>query len=146
MLKLYHTIRKVQDYIKFIKRGEEMKKEDRDKVFILEWLMKHPIFTSIAVSLISSVLSALLVCLIVLTRWRVLLRSLSKTLYKWGEEKTELIIILGLLMLCTAFVSAVLAIKIVAAHLYKTIDSYLDKHDAQIMDLIKWAKDEDKHQ
>lgn len=54
-------------------------------------------------------------------------------------------------MLCTAFVSAVLAIKIVAAHLYKTIDSYLDKHDAQIMDLIKWAlikwaKDEDKHQ
>ena len=39
-------------------------------------------------------------------------------------------------MLCTAFVSAVLAIKIVAAHLYKTIDSYLDKHDAQIMDLI----------
>lgn len=68
MLKLYHTIRKVQDYIKFIKRGEEMKKEDRDKVFILEWLMKHPIFTSIAVSLISSVLSALLVCLIVLTR------------------------------------------------------------------------------
>ena len=46
----------------------------------------------------------------------------------------------------TAFVSAVLAIKIVAAHLYKTIDSYLDKHDAQIMDLIKWAKDEDKHQ
>lgn len=57
-----------------------------DKVFILERLMKHPIFTSIAVSLISSVLSALLVCLIVLTRWRVLLRSLSKTLYKWGEE------------------------------------------------------------
>lgn len=54
----------------------------------------------------------------------------------------EVIIILGLLMLCTAFVSAVLAIKIVAAHLYKTIDSYLDKHDAQIMDLIKWAKDE----
>ncbi len=49
-------------------------------------------------------------------------------------------------MLCTAFVSAVLAIKIVAAHLYKTIDSYLNKHDAQIMDLIKWAKDEDKHQ
>ena len=49
-------------------------------------------------------------------------------------------------MLFTAFVSAVLAIKIVAAHLYKTIDSYLDKHDAQIMDLIKWAKDEDKHQ
>lgn len=43
-------------------------------------------------------------------------------------------------MLCTAFVSAVLAIKIVAAHLYKIIDSYLDKHDAQIMDLIKWAK------
>lgn len=58
----------------------------------------------------------------------------------------KVIIILGLLMLCTAFVSAVLAIKIVAAHLYKTIDSYLDKHDAQIMDLIKWAKDEDKHQ
>ena len=63
----------------------------------------------------------------------------------------EVIIILGLLMLCTAFVSAVLAIKIVAAHLYKTIDSYLDKHDAQIMDLIKWAlikwaKGEDKHQ
>lgn len=46
-------------------------------------------------------------------------------------------------MLCSAFVSAVLAIKIkiVAAHLYKTIDSYLDKHDAQIMDLIKWAKE-----
>ena len=43
-------------------------------------------------------------------------------------------------MLCTAFVSAVLAIKIVAAHLYKTIDSYLDKHDAQIMDLIKWQR------
>ena len=42
-------------------------------------------------------------------------------------------------MLCTAFASAALAIKIVAAHLYKTIDSYLDKHDAQIMDLIKWA-------
>lgn len=58
----------------------------------------------------------------------------------------EVIIILGLLMLCTAFVSAVLAIKIVAALLYKTIDSYLDKHDAQIMDLIKWAMDEDKHQ
>lgn len=61
----------------------------------------------------------------------------------------EVIIILGLLMLCTAFVSAVLAIKIVATHLYnlyKAIDSYLDKHDAQIMDLIKWAKDEDKHQ
>lgn len=57
----------------------------------------------------------------------------------------EVIIILGLLMLCTAFVSAVLAIKIVAAHLYKTIDSYLDKHDAQIMDLIKWAKDGYKH-
>lgn len=58
----------------------------------------------------------------------------------------EVIIILGLLMLCTAFVSAVLAIKIVAAHLYKIIDSYFDKHDAQIMDLIKWVKDEDKHQ
>lgn len=43
-------------------------------------------------------------------------------------------------MLCTAFASAVLAIKIVAAHLYKTIDSYLDKHDAQIMDLIKWQR------
>ena len=40
-----------------------------------------------------------------------------------------------------ATVVAVLAIKIVAAHLYKTIDSYLDKHDAQIMDLIKWAKE-----
>lgn len=64
----------------------QSKLRGRDKVFILEWLMKHPIFTSIAVSLISSVLSALLVCLIVLTRWRVLLRSLSKTLYKWGEE------------------------------------------------------------
>jgi len=67
-------------------------------------------------------------------------------LKKACEEKMGVIIILGLLMLCTAFVSAVLAIKIVAAHLYKTIDSYLDKHDAQIMDLIKWAKDEDKHQ
>jgi len=44
-------------------------------------------------------------------------------------------------MLCTAFVSAVLAIKIVGAHLYKIIDSYLDKHDAQIMDLIKWVKE-----
>lgn len=43
-------------------------------------------------------------------------------------------------MLCTAFVSAVLAIKTVAAHFYKTIDSYLDKHDAQIMDLIKWQR------
>lgn len=47
-------------------------------------------------------------------------------------------------MLCTAFASTVLAIKIVAAHLYKTIDSYLDKHDAQIMDLIKWAKENEK--
>ena len=53
----------------------------------------------------------------------------------------EVIIILGLLMLCSAFVSAVLAIKLVAPHLYKTIDSYFDKHDAQIMDLIKWAKE-----
>lgn len=55
-------------------------------------------------------------------------------------------VIIGLLMLCTAFVAAVLAIKIVAAHLYKIIDSYLDKHDTRIMDLIKWAKGEDKHQ
>ena len=44
-------------------------------------------------------------------------------------------------MLCTAFASAVLAIKIVAAHLYKTIARFLDMHDAQIMDLIKWAKE-----
>ena len=44
-------------------------------------------------------------------------------------------------MLCTAFASAVLAIKIVHAPWQKTIDSYLDKHDAQIMDLIKWAKE-----
>lgn len=49
-------------------------------------------------------------------------------------------------MLCTAFVSAVLAIKIIAVRIIKTLDSYLNKYDAQIMDLIRWAKDEDKHQ
>nr|DAV89953.1 MAG TPA: hypothetical protein [Caudoviricetes sp.] len=58
----------------------------------------------------------------------------------------EVIIILGLLMLCTAFVSAVLAIKIIAVRIIKTLDSYLNKYDAQIMALIRWAKDEDKHQ
>jgi len=58
----------------------------------------------------------------------------------------EVIIILGLLMLCTAFVSAVLAIKIIAVRIIKTLDSYLNKYDAQIMDLIRWAKGEDKHQ
>lgn len=58
----------------------------------------------------------------------------------------EVIIILGLLMLCTAFVSAVLAIKIIAVRIIKTLDSYLNKYDAQIMDLIRWAKGLDKHQ
>lgn len=40
-----------------------------------------------------------------------------------------------------SFCFSSISYKIVAAHLYKTIDSYLDKHDAQIMDLIKWAKE-----
>ena len=63
----------------------------------------------------------------------------------------NLCIIMILTNLCISVVSLTIAIKIIAVHLYKTIDSYLDKHDAQIMDLIKWAlikwaKDEDKHQ
>lgn len=38
-----------------------------------------------------------------------------------------------------------IAIKIIAVRIIKTLDSYLNKYDAQIMDLIRWAKGLDKH-
>lgn len=48
--------------------------------------------------------------------------------------------------LCISVVFLTIAIKIIAVRIIKTLDSYLNKYDAQIMDLIRWAKGLDKHQ
>lgn len=58
----------------------------------------------------------------------------------------NLCIIMILTNLCISVVSLTIAIKIIAVRIIKTLDSYLNKYDAQIMDLIRWAKGLDKHQ
>lgn len=57
----------------------------------------------------------------------------------------EIIGIFILIILITA-ISAIITAKIIAAHYFEIIDDYLKNYDKQIMDLIFWAKEKDKHQ
>lgn len=56
--------------------------------------------------------------------------------------------IIGLLVLTvlTAIISAIISTKIIAACYFKIIVDFLKNYDKQIMDLISWAKEKDKHQ
>lgn len=44
-----------------------------------------------------------------------------------------------------AVISAIVTTKIVAAHYFKIVNGFLENYDKQIMDLIEWAKEQDKH-
>lgn len=50
-----------------------------------------------------------------------------------------------LIILITA-ISAIITAKIIAVRYFEIIDDYLKNYDKQIMDLISWAKEKDKHQ
>ena len=49
-----------------------------------------------------------------------------------------------LIILITA-ISAIITEKIIAVRYFEIIDDYLKNYDKQIMDLISWAKEKDKH-
>ena len=49
-----------------------------------------------------------------------------------------------LIILITA-ISAIITAKIIAVRYFEIIDDYLKNYDKQIMDLISWAKEKDKH-
>lgn len=57
----------------------------------------------------------------------------------------EVIGLFILIILITA-ISAIITAKIIAVHYFEIIDDYLKNYDKQIMDLISWAKEKDKHQ
>ena len=57
----------------------------------------------------------------------------------------EIIGLFILIILITA-ISAIITAKIIAVRFFEIIDNYLKNYDKQIMDLISWAKEKDKHQ
>lgn len=57
----------------------------------------------------------------------------------------EIIGLFILIILITA-ISAIITAKIIAVRYFEIIDNYLKNYDKQIMDLISWAKEKDKHQ
>lgn len=56
----------------------------------------------------------------------------------------EVIGLFILIILITA-ISAIITAKIIAVRYFEIIDDYLENYDKQIMDLISWAKEKDKH-
>lgn len=65
-------------------------------------------------------------------------------LMKVGEnlELVGIILLVLVIVLIASFITA----KIIAVHFLKIIDDFLTSYENNIMDLIRWAKEKDKHQ
>lgn len=65
-------------------------------------------------------------------------------LMKVGEnlELVGIILLVLVIVLIASFITA----KIIAVHFFKIIDDFLTSYENNIMDLIRWAKEKDKHQ
>lgn len=51
-----------------------------------------------------------------------------------------------LLVLVTVLIARFITAKIIAVHFYKIIDDFLTSYENSTLDLIRWAKEKDKHQ
>ena len=67
-----------------------------------------------------------------------------KAIKKVGEnlELVGIILLVLVIVLIASFITA----KIIAAYFLKIIDDFLTSYENNIMDLIRWAKEKDKHQ
>ncbi len=65
--------------------------------------------------------------------------------YQKVGENLELVGII-LLVLVIVLIASFITAKRIAVHFFKIIDDFLTSYENNIMDLIRWAKEKDKHQ